>query len=159
MYGGERLIAFEARVHCADGGVARICVSAQVLVGLDGRRLGGIGEWSLAGEGELPHPGHAMPFVLHYDGNHVLTAVEPHQPFLGWEPDEVIGGYFSLAGWDQDMTARGMESLMAMGTDHELGHSLALCANGSSALVNIRLRLYVEDAFLRGYSGEVRLLG
>lgn len=158
MFGGERLMSFDARVYCADGDVARISVTAQVLLGLGGRRLGGIGEWRRCDEAGSSSAETAMPFVLHYDGDHVLTAVEPHQPFLGWQPHDVIGSPFSLAGFDRDMTARAMASLLAVGQEHDLGRSLVYQANGTPTSVSIRLRLRVEDGALRGYSGEVRSL-
>ena len=157
------MVRFETEVVSAEGRTVGIQVYCQMIVDADGNRVGGIGEWVVGGPmGAPPLDGIAghqrMPFRLHYDGNHVLTAVEPHQPFIGWDPDDVIGTYFSLAGLDRETTARSMEALLALGHDHELSRAPVLRSDGTPATVNIRLRLAVEDGELIGYVGEVRVL-
>ena len=161
--GGSPLVSFETRVRHVDGYDVDIYVHGQVIMGGDGRRLGGIGEWTLLGgrsDGAVSssEDRHAMPFRLHYDGDHVLTGVEPHQPFLGWNPDEVIGTYFSLAGLDREATAQAMAALSALGQDHDLGRSPVRRADGTSAIVDIRLRLALEAGVLTGYVRDVRVL-
>lgn len=158
MSGGASLLTFDTRLCRPDGSAVPISVSAQVLQGVDGRRLGGIGEWSPASpDASLPGE-RAMPFRLHYDADHVLTAVELHQPFLGWDPDEVIGTEFSLAGLDVESTRRLMAGLATAGPDHALGASAVRGADGETRLVDITLRLGLADGEVTGYTGEVRVL-
>ena len=163
LRGGSTLVSFETRVRHVDGRDVDISVHGQVIMGADGRRLGGIGEWRILGERadatvSSSDEEHAVPFRLQFDGDHVLTAVEPHQPFLGWDPDDVIGDYFRLAGLDRQATDQAMRALMDVGNDHDLGRSPVRRADGTSAMVGIRLRLAVEDGELTGYVGEVRFL-
>ena len=162
LRGGSALVSFETRVRHVDGYDVDIHVHGQVIMGADGHRLGGIGEWRILG-GEVDaavssDERRAVPFRLHYDSDHVLTGVEPHQAFLGWDPDEVIGTYFSLAGLDRGATERAMGALVALGHDHELHRTLVLGADGTPALVDMRLLLTVEEGVLTGYVGEVRVL-
>ena len=162
MRGGSAIVSFETRVRHVDGYDVDIHVHGQVIMGADGHRLGGIGEWRILG-GEIhaavsSDERRAVPFRLQYDGDHVLTGVEPHQAFLGWDPDEVIGTYFSLAGLDRGATERAMGALVALGHDHELHRTLVLGADGTPALVDMRLLLTVEEGVLTGYVGEVRVL-
>lgn len=140
-----------------------IQVYCQMIVDADGNRVGGIGEWVVSGPmGAPPLDGVAghqrMPFRLHYDGNHVLRAVEPHQPFIGWDPDEVIGTYFSLAGLDRETTERTMEAMLALGHEHQMSRTRVLRSDGSPAVVDILLRITVEDGEVTGYTGDVRVL-
>ena len=161
--GEPTMVRFETEVVSAEGRTVGIQVYCQMIVDADGNRVGGIGEWVVGGpKGAPPLDGIAghqrMPFRLHYDGNHVLTAVEPHEPFIGWDPDDVVGTYFSLAGLDRETTARSMEALLALGHDHEFSRTPVLRSDGTRATVSIRLRLAEEDGELIGYVGEVRVL-
>lgn len=161
--GEPTMVRFETEVVDAEGRPIGIQVYCQMIVDADGNRVGGIGEWVVGGPmGAPPLDGIAghqrMPFRLHYDGGHVLTAVEPHQPFIGWEPDDVIGTHFSLAGLDRDTTARSIRALLALGHDHELRRTPVLRSDGTPALVDIRLRLALDGDVLTGYTGDVRVL-
>lgn len=162
VVGGSPLVSFPARVRDTNGDLVPIHVHGQVILGADGRRLGGIGEWRVVRPGNTsrdePLARHEMPFRLHYDGDHVLTSVEPHQAFLGWEPDDVIGTHFSLAGLDREATDKAVSALISLGQDHALGRSPVRRADGTSAIVDVRLRLTLEDGVLTGYVGEVRVL-
>lgn len=161
--GGEALLRFEARIVQRDGTVSTIRVVAQVLHGVDGRRLGGIGEWRVVQADDV-RPGvggpglPAMPFRLHYDGAHRLIRVEPLQAFLGWDPHALIGNYFSLAGIDRDTTDRIVSGLLEAGAVHRLGPTLARKADGEPVTVDITLYLEGEGGSLAGYVGEVRVL-
>ena len=163
LHGGSPLVSFDARVHHRDGHLVDIYVHGQVIIGADGHRLGGIGEWRLhppAGslsEGEAPKQ-HALPFLLHYDGDHTLTAVEPHQPFLGWDPDDVIGTPFSLGGLDLATTRSVMDGLAKVGPEHALGPAPVLRADGTTTVIGIKLRLVLEDGSVTRYTGEVHVL-
>ena len=163
LQGGLPLVTFETRVRHADGHDVDIYVHGQVIMGADGHRLGGIGEWTMltsdAEESASTSRAHRdMPFILRYDSDHVLTSVEPHQPFLGWDPDDVVGNYFSLSGLDRERTVQAMGALLALGPDHEMSHTPVLRADGSWAVVDIRWCLTVEEGLLGGYTGDVRVL-
>ena len=163
LRGASPLVSFVGRVRHKDGHPIVIRVRAQVITGEGGRRLGGIGEWIvLASDAEesaeqargLDH----VPMLLHYDADHILTAVEPHQVFLGWDPDEVIGTPFSLAGLDLATTRSVMDGLVRVGPEHALGPTPVQRADGTAVVVGIRLRLVLEDGVLTRYTGEVHVL-
>ena len=158
LRGGESLLSFDTRLRHANGSVVPIRIAAQVLRGADGDRLGCIGEWHLRDGDPGPGGTHGSLFMLHYDADHVLVAVEPHQLFLGWDPDDVIGTAFSLLGLDLVVTRSVMDGLTRMGHDHALGPSSVQRVDGTTVVAGIKLRLTLEDGVLARYTGEVHVL-
>ena len=163
LMGASPLVSFVGRVQDKDGHAIGIRVRAQVITGEGGRRLGGIGEWIVLSSDAQASAEDArgldhVPMLLHYDADHTLIAVEPHQPFLGWDPDEVIGTPFSLAGVDLKTTRSVMDGLVRVGPEHALGPTPVQRADGTTVVVGIRLRLVLEDGVLTRYTGEVQVL-
>ncbi len=159
--GVSPFVSLPTRVRHSDGHLVDLRQVANVIIGADGRRLGGVGEWivlSSDAQESVEEERTAMPFLLHYDGDHVLRAVEPHQPFLGWDPDEAIGRPFSMTGLDLTTRATLLEGLVKLGAEHSLGVTPVSRADGTAGVVDMRLRLAVGDGVLVGYSVEVRVL-
>lgn len=158
MEGGGSLVAFDARIRHIDGSIVVIGVVAQVLRGLDGDRLGGIGEWRL-----LPDIGAAdelstHEFRLHYDAEHTLIAVEPFETFLGWHPDDVIGSPFGLADMDGDAVDRVARGPANARREHAFGIGTTLDGDGQQVVVDIIVQLRFKGARLTGYTADVRVL-
>ena len=132
-----------------DGTPVRISVTVRVFRDAEGSYLGALTEWQ---------PVHHAPptaVTLHFDADSTLLAVEPHASFLGWDPDAVIGSYFSLAGLDQESSRVTLEALASAGiAEHEIGVP-AVGPDGSVTQVIAKLRLHRQDGRLTGYTGEI----
>jgi hypothetical protein len=91
------------------------------------------------------------------DLDSTLLAVDPYQPFLGWQPDQIIGSYFSLAGLDPPVSAGIIRALTGSGKLETKGRISAICSDGTPVLADVRIRLIAEGGAVVGYSGEVVL--
>jgi PAS domain S-box-containing protein len=161
--GGSPFVSLNARVRHVDGHLVDLRLVANVIIGADGRRLGGVGEWSIIRPDDPPAADgargrHTMPFRLHYDGDDVLTGVEPHEPFLGWDPDEVIGTHFSLSGLDHPTKRTLIADLVREGSEHVLGRTPVQCSDGAHVVVDFHLRLIFTEGVLAGYTCEAWLM-
>ena len=139
-------------LRCADGSSMWVTASARIFRGPDGGYLGGLTECR-----PVDSPATPKSFTLHFDADSALLAVEPHAPFLGWDPERVIGSYFSLAGLDPSASKLSLDSLAATGQSE---HRVALAAvrrDGGVSPATATLRLEMEGGRLVGYSGEVSL--
>ena len=139
-------------LRCADGSTIWVTASARIFRGPDGRYLGGLTECR-----PVDPPAALKSFTLYFDADSTLLAVEPHAPFLGWDPEWVIGSYFSLAGLDPSASRLSLDSLVATG---QADHRVALAAvsrDGGVSPATATLRLELEGGRLVGYSGEVSL--
>jgi PAS domain S-box-containing protein len=158
MDGADSLLAFDARIRHVDGSIVSIGVVAQVLRGLDGDRLGGIGEWRLLPEAEATALHVTSEFRLHYDADHILVAVEPFESFLGWHPDDVVGSAFGLASMDGDAVDGLSRGSRDPRYEHALGIGTTLDADGQQVVVDIIVYLRFKGARLTGYTADVRVL-
>ena len=161
MGGRPPLQSFHTRAHKSDGTIIDVTVTAEVLHGLDGKRLGGIGEWRVRGEG-VTAPGirasSSVPFRLSYDVDFKLIDVEPRQSFLGWDPDTVIGTHFSLTGLNDHVGRNILDTLVASGRLETRLPLKVTCADGTPASVNVAMRVHRESGRITGFTGEVRHL-
>ena len=161
LTGGSPPQPFDTRAHRSDGTSIDVTVTAQALHGLDGTRLGGIGEWRIRGDGSSI-PGirelSPVPFRLSYDADLTLIDVEPRQSCLGWNPDTVIGTRFSLTGLDEHAHRRMLGTLTASGRLETRLPMRVTCADGTPATVNVALRVHRKGGRITGFTGEVRLL-
>lgn len=157
LRGGESLMRFDARMRHVDGTIVSVGVAAQVLRGIDGDRLGGIGEWRVLSDIGPAGERSMVAFRLHYDGDHILIAVEPFQAFLGWHPDDVIGSPFGMAGIDADVVD-GLARSRKGRADHALGIVTMLDAAGQQVVVDVVVDLRFTGARLAGYTADVRVL-
>lgn len=164
----ERTLAqsFDTRARRADGGTVDVTVTVRTLHGMDGHRLGVISEWRLrppadASGGELSGAlaaECALPFRMTYDGDLRLVSVEPHQAFLGWEPHHVIGTHFSLSGLEEAHNRRILAEIIASGELQARRRMSARCTDGSTADVDMVIRVHREDGSIIGYTEAVRVI-
>ena len=139
-------------LRCADGSTIWVTASARIFRGPDGRYLGGLTECR-----PVDPPAAPKSFTLYFDADSTLLAVEPHAPFLGWDPEQVIGSYFSLAGIDPSASKLALDSLVATGqADHRVALA-AVTSDGAVSPVMATLRLEIQSGRIVGYSGEVSL--
>ena len=98
-------------------------------------------------------------FALTYDDDLILRSVTPHEPFLGWSPDDIIGTPFMLAGVDHAQARQLVDMLLL--TEHlQPSQTIqALCADGSHAPAEIQVTLATTNSGeFTGMTGQVRLL-
>jgi PAS domain S-box-containing protein len=153
----------EVRMRRADGSMESVAVVSQELNSSDGQSVGSIGEWRPLPGGEkwtprkIP-PGFSLPFRLRYDEGHRLVNVEPHQAFLGWEPDQVIGTHFSLSGRGNTSSRRLLAAMVASGR-METGFPFLACSRDGMALgVHAVVRMHRREGDVTGFTAEIRLL-
>lgn len=100
--------------------------------------------------------------TLTYDSDLILVSVVPgDRPFFGWQPQDVIGTYFMLAGRAAPETPAAartfLESLAQAGQTEIRQRFAAVCADGSMAMADVRMRIELDGAGrLRSCIGVVR---
>lgn len=97
---------------------------------------------------------------LVHDGDLILRSVSPHAPFLGWEPDDIIGTPFSLLGVDSVTTRSLIDRDLGMGVRASLLRAKVAAADGSRVDAEITGEFLVDarGAFA-GMRGRFRLVG
>ena len=93
--------------------------------------------------------------VLEFDADSVLLAVTPHEPFLGWHPDDIVGDYFSMAGLDA-AASRELVKHMA-NTGGVAGPLPVLDGDGHSRTVPMVVTIHQQDGVVAGYRGIITL--
>jgi DNA-binding winged helix-turn-helix (wHTH) protein len=91
--------------------------------------------------------------TLEYDRGSTLIRIHPHEEFLGWDPQRIIGGYFSLAGLSLEATEVVLASMLdgSSTIDRIEGPMTARCSDGST--VEVYVVITPTDA--GGYVGVV----
>lgn len=97
---------------------------------------------------------------LAHDADLILRSVAPHAPFLGWEPDDVIGTQFSLLGVDAVTTRSLIDQNLAMGVRASRLRAEVAAADGSRLDAEITGEFLVDarGAFA-GMRGQFRVVG
>ncbi|MEY3732990.1 MAG: hypothetical protein RL347_349 [Actinomycetota bacterium] len=90
--------------------------------------------------------------TLHFDSSSILVAVDPHETFLGWDPDDLLGRFFSLAGLDETTTAVILAEARRRGGLR--GPVEARHADGTKTTVEVTIE-FGSDHAVDGYSGRV----
>lgn len=93
--------------------------------------------------------------ILDFDADSVLLAVTPHEPFLGWHPDDIVGDYFSMAGLDA-AASREVVKHMA-NTGGVAGPLPVLDGDGHSRTVPMVVTIHQQDGVVAGYRGIITL--
>lgn len=93
--------------------------------------------------------------ILDFDADSVLLAVTPHEPFLGWHPDDIVGDYFSMAGLDA-AASREVVKHMA-NTGGVAGPLPVLDGDGHSRTVPMVVTIHQQDGVVTGYRGIITL--
>lgn len=94
--------------------------------------------------------------TLTFDRGSNLISVDPHETFLGWDPDQITGDYFSLAGLSIDATEVLITHMLEMmrSVDRIEGPLMARRPDGSTVEVYVSITL--SDAHgVGGYTGHV----
>ena len=99
----------------------------------------------------------AVPaYTLIHDEDLKLLDVLPRAPFLGWEPERVIGRHFDIAGL-QPETSRDIANAFRAAGSGFLGRWPARTADGGFRMADVRTRLEAPG-MPGGFSTEIRLL-
>ncbi|MFM8349801.1 MAG: helix-turn-helix domain-containing protein, partial [Actinomycetales bacterium] len=97
--------------------------------------------------------------ILTYDVDLILRSVTPHEPFLGWNPDDIIGTPFMLAGISHADAKGIVQVLISAG---QLTTSQAIAAKSASGLVvpaELELTLITTPSgAFAGMTGRVRFV-
>ena len=93
--------------------------------------------------------------ILEFDADSVLLAVTPHEPFLGWHPDDIVGDYFSMAGLDA-ATSREVVRHMA-NTGGVSGPLPIVDGDGQNRTVHMVVTIHQQDGVVTGYRGIITL--
>lgn len=78
----------------------------------------------------------SLPVTLIYDVDLILVDVSPRVPIIDWEPDDIIGRYFSPFDSDEATARALIETLLADGTRHIGGVMNVRCRDGSLSAVH-----------------------
>lgn len=148
---GESSLHLYATGRDGFGDAVEADITAHVVFDDTGARVGGLAEWRVR---RLPA---GRTVTLTFDAESVLLSVEPRMPFLGWDPQEIIGTYFSLAGMDPESSRRALDALVKLGEMVTLHRIPAHDARGEVHTLEGRLTLQVHEGVLQSYAGEVRL--
>ena len=97
--------------------------------------------------------------LLTYDADLILRSVTPHEPFLGWRPDDIIGTTFMLAGIDHTQAHKIVQALLATDNLRMKQAILAQCADGTHVPAEIQVILTTTSTgTLTGMTGQARFL-
>jgi len=83
---------------------------------------------------------------LFFDRDLILREVRPHEPFLGYVPEEVIGAYFSPTGLTRDQVRQTIDVLLESGEITVDWSTLLFDAAGGGHLMRVVTRLFVGDS-------------
>lgn len=82
---------------------------------------------------------------LFFDGDLILQDVRPHEPFLGYDPDDIIGAYFTPTGNSREQDMHMINALLSSGERSVDLQTLLFDASGRSHLLPVTSRLLVGD--------------
>ncbi|MBU6278234.1 MAG: PAS domain-containing protein, partial [Actinomycetales bacterium] len=82
---------------------------------------------------------------LFFDGDLILQDVRPHEPFLGYDPDDIIGAYFTPTGNSREQVMHMINALLSSGERSVDLQTLLFDASGRSHLLPVTSRLLVGD--------------
>jgi hypothetical protein len=114
---------------------------------LDGRRLDGR---RLDGRGT---------YLLSFDLDSLLLAIEPNGEFLGWEASQILGTRFAIEGIDVEAISRLAQSLVESGDGIFTGPNSIGHADGRRIGVTATVRITLTDGVRTGYAIEVSVDG
>jgi len=95
--------------------------------------------------------------VLAFDADLVLRGVSPHEPFLGWEPEEILGTRFSPCGLDHERARNLIDARLDSGARQSRARADMVGRDGSRVPSEISTSLQVDaqGAFM-GIMGTFR---
>lgn len=148
--------ALSGQARTASGHYRPIAVAVRPLLGRGGQLTGLLAEWQPA-EGAMPRdsisavhldpsvggPGHRI--VLTYDATFTLVDITPRAPVLGWQPEEIIGRYFSASDRDEATMRALVDMLIANETLTVAGTVHARHRDGSLVPMHSHTQIEVDD--------------
>lgn len=110
---------------------------------------------------DLENPGTAeiveWDVELAYDSALVLRSVRPHLPFLGWQPDEVIGTPFMLAGTSHQKAMRQVQDMIRAGDLTTQVFFTSFSAEGAAVATEAAIQIHLDESgALNGMLGQAR---
>lgn len=164
-----RPTAFVQRLESATGDYRPFAVSIHPILGPDGKAIAFASEWQLRaaleealgpdGESSLQDGAARHRTVeLHLDHEFILRKVVPMQPFLIWDPRDILGKYFSPTGTDP-ATVRSVVDFLISAGDFEVDGKIPMKhLDGDTHEVRVRTRLLVsDDGVFRGLHSTMYL--
>ena len=102
-----------------------------------------------------PRDAQPRTVTLEFDADSVLLAVTPHEPFLGWHPDNIVGGYFSMAGLDASASREVVKHMASTGG--VAGPLPIVDGDGQALTVLMVVTIEQQDGVVTGYRGVITL--
>lgn len=106
-----------------------------------------------------PGPANAGRIVeLLFDSEFFLQGIEPFEPFLGYEPGDILGTFFSPTGLPAEQLRLTVDALIAAQTYTVDGPTLITLADGTQKLLRVSNRVLVsEDGLFDGFRSTLYL--
>lgn len=95
----------------------------------------------------------ALSVVLEFDADFRLRALTPNAPLLGWQPAEIIGGFYSPVGLDEPTSRSLVAHLIQVGQAQMQGPVQVVHRDGSARTAHIDNRIEVDET---GYFAGLR---
>jgi len=83
--------------------------------------------------------------VLEFDADLVLRSVAPPDPFLGWDPQAIVGTQFSPAGVSADLAREVVRARVAAGSLSSVIRVDVLAADGTRVPTRVTTQIAVDD--------------
>lgn len=141
------------RAVAEDGRRVLIEVAIHVLRDAQGSYLA---SWRVRDAG-VPDASARSVVTLVYDAESTLISVDSEEPFLGWDPERIVGTFHSLAGLDAEGSRNLFMAMIASGRLSSGGRFAVHRADGSVVDALVSLRLDAPDGTLTGYTVTVIL--
>jgi DNA-binding winged helix-turn-helix (wHTH) protein len=94
---------------------------------------------------------------LTYDSKLVLSSVRPYLPFLGWQPDEVIGTPFMLAGSRHQEAMRQVQDMIRAGDLTIQVFFTSFSAEGAAVATEAAIQIHLDESgALNGMLSQAR---
>lgn len=148
--------AFTGPTRRGDGTFRSLNACVRPVVDAGGTVTGFLAEWSTAEQAptvadvgviQLTPSGRLARRVgLWLDREFILRTVTPPESFLGWEPDEIIGTYFSPTGLDAATIAAIVESRIRLGILDFGGPINVHARDGSVVPAMVSTRIEMDSA-------------
>lgn len=154
----------ELRTKTASGAYVPVAHAVQPIMTTDGTVAGFLGELHSVstassmppGPTTLTEPGSPPPptrtVTLTYDQDFTLVDIDPRVPICDWQPDEIIGRYFSPADRDEATVRSMVGTIVAAGVRETKGVINIRCKDGSLHPAQSHAYMFVnEDGDFDGY--------
>jgi hypothetical protein len=96
-----------------------------------------------------PGPDTSRTVELLIDADLILRSVTPDEPFLGYDPELIVGTFFSPVGLDEGQLRIAITGLLESGTTKLDGQALLRTGDGDQCMTRVasEIRLTPDGAF------------